>query len=332
VNNDNSSRFGKFVQLRFDQSGVTAGAVITNYLLEKSRITHHAEGERTYHIMYQLYAACNDDMREDLFLTDHPSTFKILNPLPPGWGDSAESMKADAEGFEEVKAALWDMGDSQFSHALKTTIWQIVSAILHLGNVSFEDETIGDGEAATHTESSKVAPSDAELLKQTCDLLGLSDPTQLAKALVTRTVTSGSGASRRGSQYTVPVTAVRAKDTADALGKQLYSKLFDLIVQCVNKSISGTDPSECLPNFVGLLDIYGFEVFEFNSFEQLCINFANEKLQQLFVAHVFKFEEAEYASEGIDFAAAVHYVGESRVSCTFSSFGFLVSLPCFLFG
>eukprot|EP00736_Rhodelphis_marinus_P011117 Rmarinus@m.122 len=276
IRNNNSSRFGKFVKIHFESSGRACAASIATYLPEKSRLIFQAKDERNYHILYQLCAGAEGQEREDWQVKDAKDFAYLSNS-----GCFSVKDVDDAKEFPVVRHAMRLVG---MEDPLQQKIFKLLSGILHLGNISFQDE---DGDS-----SSVVAQ---EPVDATSALFGV-DASDLVKKLTTRTV------GVRSEVFHTPRTAQDAVYARDALAKALYVRLFKLVVDEINKSLepqSGRGSTD--DPFIGILDIYGFEVFEVNSFEQLCINYANETLQQLFIRNVFKQEQEIYRREAIRF-------------------------------
>jgi myosin-5 len=276
VRNDNSSRFGKFMEIQFSPAGRISGAAIRTYLLERSRVVAVSDPERNYHAFYQLCDGASEEERAALRLRP-AREFRYL----------ARSGCFELEGVsnaEEYGRTRRAMGAVGVPEAEQDACFRTVAAVLHLGNVEFADG--GDDAAAVAGEGA------AEALAAAAELLGV-DAAALARALTTRTRHTRDGA------IVSPIDARAATDNRDALAKTLYARLFDWLVAAVNASI-GQDVAAA--SLIGVLDIYGFEAFEANDFEQLCINLANEKLQQHFNAHVFKMEQAEYEREAIEWS------------------------------
>ena len=286
LRNDNSSRFGKLIDIAFDCAGKIKGASVRTYLLEKSRVTHQAEGERGYHVFYQLCAGASAAEREAWGVPEAPGFFSYL---------SSSSVVAvagvdDAKAYLETKRALAEVGASEDEIS---EIFKAVAAVLWLGNVHFdEDATRADGAAAA-----AVTAAGAPALATAAKLLGV-DANLLERALTTRKIHAG------GESIVSVLNAASACEGRDALAKAIYAALFDSIVASVNEALgsSGGDRGggRAAATSVSILDIYGFEYFQKNSFEQLCINYANERLQQQFNKHMFKLEQEEYEREGID--------------------------------
>ena len=277
LRNNNSSRFGKYIEVHFDPQGKICGASTINYLLEKSRVCFQLEGERSFHSFYQLCQGADAQLKYDLYL-DHPSQFYYLSRSSCVELDDVD----DAKEFQEMCDAMHKLGftDEDMKHCFR-----LVAAVLHLGNIEF---TRGD---AARTESSRVV--DPEVLKIAASMLEV-DPALLTLAVTTRVMEI------RGQEATsIPLSVEAADDTRNAMAKTIYYRLFDWLVEKINSSM--LPPKGLQTRTIGVLDIFGFEIFDSNSFEQLCINFCNEKLQQHFNQHTFKLEEALYQREGIKY-------------------------------
>uniref|UniRef100_G1NVB2 Unconventional myosin-XV n=1 Tax=Myotis lucifugus TaxID=59463 RepID=G1NVB2_MYOLU len=272
VRNDNSSRFGKFVEI-FLEGGVISGAITSQYLLEKSRIVFQAKNERNYHIFYELLAGLPAQLRQ-AFSLQEAETYYYLNQTP----GPALSGKSDADDFRRLLAAMEVLG---FSGEDQDSIFRILASILHLGNVYFEKyET--DAQEVASVVSAREIQAVAELLQ--------ISPEGLQKAItfkVTETI--------REKIFT-PLTVESAVDARDAIAKVLYALLFGWLITRVNALVSPQQDALS----IAILDIYGFEDLSFNSFEQLCINYANENLQYLFNKIIFQEEQEEYLREQID--------------------------------
>ncbi|KAG4165155.1 hypothetical protein ERO13_A13G061800v2 [Gossypium hirsutum] len=275
LRNDNSSRFGKLIEIHFSETGKISGAKIQTFLLEKSRVVQCAEGERSYHIFYQLCAGAPRTLREKLNLKD-VDEYKYLKQ------SNCYSITGvnDAEHFHIVKEAL------DIVHVSKEdqeSVFAMLAAVLWLGNVSF---TIIDNE--NHVE----AVQDESLIN-VAKLIGC-DAADLNLALSTRKMRVGS------DNIVQKLTLSQAIETRDALAKSIYADLFEWLVEQINKSLAVG--KRLTGRSISILDIYGFESFDRNSFEQFCINYANERLQQHFNRHLFKLEQEEYIQDGIDWA------------------------------
>ncbi|GAA5796115.1 hypothetical protein HPULCUR_001484 [Helicostylum pulchrum] len=270
--NDNSSRFGKYIEIQFDNDANIVGAKIRTYLLERSRLIFQPEIERNYHIFYQLCAGAPSQERKDFGLSQY-TDFHYLNQS--GTGEIAGVN--DAEEFEVTQRALSTVG---LSVDLQWKIFRILAALLHLGNITIT----GRGDAM-------LSESDHALLTAT-RLLGISTA-EFRKWIVRKQIIT------RSEKIVTNLSPTQAQVVKDSVAKYIYSNLFDWLVEIINQSLSAPD-TDAIRNFIGVLDIYGFEHFKKNSFEQFCINYANEKLQQQFNQHVFKLEQEEYIREKIN--------------------------------
>ncbi|KAJ0262025.1 Myosin-10 [Hirschfeldia incana] len=276
VKNNNSSRFGKFVEIQFNHMGRISGAAIRTYLLERSRVCQVSDPERNYHCFYMLCAA--PEQVTEQYKLGEPSTFHYLNQ------SNCYSLSAldDAKEYLATRKAMDVVG---ISSEEQDAIFRTVAAILHLGNIEFEKGEESDAAEPKDDKSRFHLKVAAELFM--CDEKALED-SLCKRVMVTR-----------GESITKSLDPGSAVLSRDALAKIVYSKLFDWLVTKINNSI-GQDPSS--EYIIGVLDIYGFESFKTNSFEQFCINLTNEKLQQHFNQHVFKMEQEEYTKEEIDWS------------------------------
>ncbi|KAK4656569.1 Myosin type-2 heavy chain 1 [Podospora pseudocomata] len=272
--NDNSSRFGKYIEIMFDKETNIIGAKIRTYLLERSRLVFQPLKERNYHIFYQLVAGVTDKERQELGLLPIEQ-FDYLNqgntPTIDGVDDKAE--------FKATKQSLTTIGVSEGEQA---EIFKLLAGLLHLGNVKI---------GASRTES-VLAATEPSLVKA-CEILGIDAP-EFAKWIVKKQLVT------RGEKITSNLSQAQAIVVRDSVAKFIYSSLFDWLVEIINRSLATEEVLSRVKSFIGVLDIYGFEHFAKNSFEQFCINYANEKLQQEFNQHVFKLEQEEYLREKID--------------------------------
>ena len=272
--NDNSSRFGRFSELQLDARLRIAGAKVTNYLLEKSRVKGQSDDERNYHAFYQLCAAPVG--ARDYGVGDAGSYGYLRKCLEVRGID-------DGADYDDVADATASLG---FDDAQRSTVWGLVAGILKLGQVGFAAlDGMSDGSA--------VDGGSAAVLAEVAAHLGV-DGAQLGDALTHRTLSI-----RGQDDMAVPLREAQALENRDALSKYAYDHLFDWLVGRVNAALRAADADVAC--FIGILDIFGFEIFTLNSFEQLCINFTNEKLQQLFNEHTFKTEAATYEREGVPF-------------------------------
>ncbi|XP_054709607.1 unconventional myosin-VI-like [Uloborus diversus] len=306
MRNNNSSRFGKFIEIHFSNKFSVVGGFISHYLLEKSRICSQSRGERNYHIFYQLCAGAPSELKRKLKLSS-PDHFQYLNKGCTQYFTSQETAKMlsnssisadqsekgslydpildDVKNFKSLDKSLSNMG---LSDSERHGIYTVVAAVLHLGNVSFEDNP-DDCKGGC-----RLAPGAADVLLIVSDLLGV-DSQYLRQSLLSRVMQTSKGGAK-GTIYMVPLKVHEAQNARDALAKAMYSRLFDFIVQCINKSI----PFSSSSYYIGVLDIAGFEYFQVNSFEQFCINYCNEKLQQFFNERILKEEQALYEKEGLN--------------------------------
>jgi len=272
VKNDNSSRFGKFVRINFDASGYIAGANIETYLLEKARIIRQAPDERTFHIFYQLLLGSSKEFKSQMILEDAKNyTFMTQGGLRvPGIDDIEE--------FTATQNAMKVMGISDDD---MTAIWRVISACLLFGNMEFKQERNTD----------QATLPDNTVAQKVAHLLGIQ-VTDLTKAFLKPRI-------KVGRDYvTKAQTKEQVEFAIEAIAKATYERLFKWIVTRINRSLDRTKRQGA--SFIGILDIAGFEIFELNSFEQLCINYTNEKLQQLFNHTMFILEQEEYQREGIE--------------------------------
>lgn len=315
VRNNNSSRFGKFVEIHFNEKNAVVGGFVSHYLLEKSRICMQSNDERNYHIFYRLCAGASEDIKKKLHL-DSPDSFRYLNRGCTKYFASKDSDKQisqnrkSPEDNKHVKSGalkdplLDDLGDFNrmceamkrigLDDAEKLDLFRVVAGVLHLGNIDFEETGSSSGGCVLKNQSSNT-------LQHCADLLGL-DQDDLRVSLTTRVMLTTAGGAK-GTVIKVPLKVEQANNARDALAKAVYSRLFDHVVRRVNQCF----PFQTSSNFIGVLDIAGFEYFEHNSFEQFCINYCNEKLQQFFNERILKEEQELYQKEGLG-VNEVHYV------------------------
>ncbi|XP_036099002.1 unconventional myosin-IXa isoform X8 [Molossus molossus] len=296
AHNNNSSRFGKFIQVNYQETGTVLGAYVEKYLLEKSRLVYQEHNERNYHVFYYLLAGASEEERLAFHLKQ-PEEYHYLNqitkkPLRQSWDDycydsepqdcftvEGEDLKHD---FERLQLAMEMVG---FLPKTRRQIFSLLSAILHLGNICYKKKTYRDD---------SIDICNPEVLPVVSELLEVKEE-MLFEALVTRkTVTVG-------EKLILPYRLAEAVTVRNSMAKSLYSALFDWIVFRINHALlSSKDLEQNTKTLsIGVLDIFGFEDYENNSFEQFCINFANERLQHYFNQHIFKLEQEEYRAEGI---------------------------------
>ncbi|XP_073792350.1 unconventional myosin-IXb isoform X35 [Danio rerio] len=278
AHNNNSSRFGKFIQVNYLESGVVRGAVVEKYLLEKSRLVSREKNERNYHVFYYLLVGASEEERRE---------FKLLQPEDYFYLKQQNFTIEDADDlrhdFERLQQAMEMVG---FLPATKRQIFSVLSAILYLGNVTYSQKSSG------REEGLDVGPP--EVLSTLSELLKVKEELLVEALTKRKTVTAN-------DKLILPYSHSEAITARDSMAKSLYSALFDWIVLRINHALLNKKDMEesvsCLS--IGVLDIFGFEDFETNSFEQFCINYANEQLQYYFNQHIFKLEQEEYQSEGI---------------------------------
>ncbi len=284
VRNDNSSRFGKLIDVQFAKSaGCVVGGAITNYLLEKSRVVHHLEGERSYHIFYQLCSAANmtDPSLKQKYRLSEPDQYAYLNQ------SKNPSTRIDGvDDCREWEATVGAMKLLKMDEEQREAVNRVLAGILHLGNVQFT-------EISSTSDFAKVV--DSEPLGNAADMFGVTAK-DLEQGLLTRDI------SNRSETVIQKHNPREARDARDALAKHTYSRLFDFLTDCINDALSSRIDSHDSSDIatISVLDIFGFESFGHNSFEQLCINYCNEKLQGFFNNHIFKLEQEEYRREEID--------------------------------
>ncbi|MEE6476447.1 hypothetical protein FKM82_011082 [Ascaphus truei] len=312
VRNNNSSRFGKFVEIHFNEKNSVVGGFVSHYLLEKSRICVQGQDERNYHIFYRLCAGAPEDIRQKLFLSS-PDSFRYLNrgctryfaskdtdkqilqnrksPEYLKHGSLKDPLLDDHGDFNRMCIAMKKIG---LDDTEKLDLFRVVAGVLHLGNIDFEEAGSTSGGCNLKNKSSAS-------LACCTKLLGL-DEDDLRVSLTTRVMLTTAGGTK-GTVIKVPLKVEQANSARDALAKAVYSRLFDHVVNRVNQCF----PFERSSFFIGVLDIAGFEYFEHNSFEQFCINYCNEKLQQFFNERILKEEQELYQKEGLG-VNEVHYV------------------------
>ncbi|KAI9144606.1 P-loop containing nucleoside triphosphate hydrolase protein [Paraphysoderma sedebokerense] len=276
LRNNNSSRFGKYLEIQFNSHGEPVGANVINYLLEKGRVVSQIKNERNFHIFYQFCAGASQEYRDtfgigsaDHYLFTCQSGCMTVNGMN------------DAEEYQDVLTAMKTIGIAKNE---QDSIHRLLAAILWLGNISF---VTTDNEDQSQITDRDALDTVAYLLDVPVDFV--------EKSLCSRLVETNRGG-RRGTSYEVPLNLTQATAVRDALAKAIYERLFDWIVARVNNAMRQRGEA---PLTIGVLDIYGFEIFDHNSFEQLCINYVNEKLQQIFIELTLKAEQEDYVAEGI---------------------------------
>lgn len=295
VRNDNSSRFGKFIRIQFNEQGQITGAHIDWFLLEKSRVVKQTSKERNYHIFYQLLAGASKDMRAQLLLDGTYRDYAYLKDsrgVLPG--------VSDQDMFEELIKSFNVM---KFSQEEQMRFFRVIAAILLIGNIE-----------VTADRADQARLPDLKQVEKVCHLLGIQVK-DFTKALLTPRVKAGR------EWVTSARNATQVKSSLAALSRSLYERNFGALVERINQSTERTGTNSS--SFIGVLDMAGFEIFQKNSFEQLCINYTNEKLQQFFNHHMFVLEQEEYAREriewkfidfGLDLQPTIELIEKSSVS------------------
>ncbi|XP_074716549.1 unconventional myosin-VIIa isoform X1 [Strix uralensis] len=279
IRNDNSSRFGKYIDIHFNKRGAIEGAKIEQYLLEKSRVCRQAQDERNYHVFYCMLRGMTMEQKKKLGLG------KATDYIYLAMGNCTTcDGRDDSKEYANIRSAMKVL---MFTDTENWEISKLLAAILHMGNLQYEARTYDNLDACEVVQSASLITA-ASLLEV--------DPQDVMNCLTSRTIIT------RGETVSTPLSMEQALDVRDAFVKGIYGRLFVWIVEKINAAIY-RPPSQELKSVrrsIGLLDIFGFENFTVNSFEQLCINFANENLQQFFVRHVFKLEQEEYNLENIN--------------------------------
>ncbi|KAM9309228.1 LOW QUALITY PROTEIN: myosin IEb [Pholidichthys leucotaenia] len=286
VRNNNSSRFGKYFEIQFSRGGAPDGGKISNFLLEKSRVVSQNNGERNFHIYYQLLNGATAEQRENLGVTT-PDYYYYLNQSGTYTVEDVNDKKEFADTMEAMSVVGLSLQDQD-------SVLQLVAGILHLGNISFREE---NNYAVVESQDFLAFPA---------YLLGIPQD-GLCSKLTSRIMDSKWGG--KTESISVTLNTEQASFSRDALSKALYARLFDFLVDCINKAMQ-KDQEELN---IGVLDIYGFEIFQNNGFEQFCINFVNEKLQQIFIELTLKAEQEEYVQEGIKWTPIEYF--NNKVVC-----------------
>ncbi|XP_036418267.1 myosin-7-like [Colossoma macropomum] len=272
IRNDNSSRFGKFIRIHFDTRGKLASADIETYLLEKSRVIFQLKAERDYHIFYQILSNKKPEILEMLLVTQNPYDYAFISQ-----GETTVASINDADELMATDNAFDVLG---FTQEEKNSVYKLTGAIMHYGNMKFKQKQ----------REEQAEPDGTEDADKAAYLMGLNSA-ELLKGLCHPRVKVGNEWVTKGQNVQQVYYAV------GALSKAVYEKMFVWMVARINQSLETKQPRQY---FIGVLDIAGFEIFDFNTFEQLCINFTNEKLQQFFNHHMFVLEQEEYKKEGIE--------------------------------
>ena len=287
LRNDNSSRFGKFIELGFNAAGHLMGARVQTYLLEKVRVAFHATGERNYHMFYQLLRGANHEQKLKYGLNEGDTGgYELANCFHYTKQGGAPELReyTDEVSFPYTTKAMSALG---WSDELIDGVLSLIAGLLHLGEIALVSKTSDSGNEVADIE-------DRESLERCAKFLGV-DVDKIEFALTKRLVIA------RGEEIKSELSLEKAHDARDALAKTIYGSLFLWVVAQVNKSIQWENDDE-IRSSIGVLDIFGFECFKINSFEQLCINYTNEALQQQFNKFIFKLEQEEYEAEGIQWA------------------------------
>uniref|UniRef100_A0A8D3CUI1 Uncharacterized protein n=1 Tax=Scophthalmus maximus TaxID=52904 RepID=A0A8D3CUI1_SCOMX len=272
VRNDNSSRFGKFIRIHFGTTGKLSSADIETYLLEKSRVTFQLASERSYHIFYQIMSNKKPELIETLLITTNPYDYPFVSQ-----GEISVASINDSEELMATDSAIETLG---FTGEERIGIYKLTGAVMHYGNMKFKQKQ----------REEQAEPDGAEVADKAAYLMGLNSA-DLLKALCYPRVKVGNEYVTKGQ------TVQQVYNSMGALAKSVYEKMFMWMVLRINQMLDTKQPRQF---FIGVLDIAGFEIFDYNSLEQLCINFTNEKLQQFFNHHMFVLEQEEYKKEGIE--------------------------------
>eukprot|EP00818_Percolomonas_sp_WS_P000139 CAMPEP_0117447222 /NCGR_PEP_ID=MMETSP0759-20121206/6759_1 /TAXON_ID=63605 /ORGANISM="Percolomonas cosmopolitus, Strain WS" /LENGTH=1076 /DNA_ID=CAMNT_0005239541 /DNA_START=77 /DNA_END=3307 /DNA_ORIENTATION=+ len=279
IRNNNSSRFGKYMEIHFDRAGAPKGGRIRNFLLEKSRVVFQAPDERNFHIFYQMCAGLSQQEKEQ-FMVFAPEDFHYLN-------QSGCTIVEGIDDEEEYRATRHAMETLKIPADQQIAVFRLLAGILWLGNIDFKEN------------GKDTIVTDQDTLNTASQLLGVTSET-LSSSLTVKVMQMGR------DEIKAPQPVGKCREARDALAKVLYDRIFDWIVACINVAMKPTkENSETV--LIGILDVYGFEIFENNSFEQFCINYVNEKLQQLFIDLTLRGEQDEYKSEGIEWVPVKYF-------------------------
>ncbi|KAJ3200564.1 hypothetical protein HDU82_008794, partial [Entophlyctis luteolus] len=273
IRNNNSSRFGKFIRLEFNPAGQICSANIERYLLEKSRVTHQTPRERNYHIFYQLLKGADSEMKAKLLLNESLNDYAFI-----------KDSKKDVESVDDIadfKILTNSMDVMKITREEQLSLFRVISAILNLGNI----QVVSDRE-----DQAQLSESGHAAAEKVCHVLGIPVP-EFTKSLLRPKMKAGR------DWVTQARSVAQVLYSVEALSRALYERMFGKLVDRINEAIGSNGAKS---TFIGVLDIAGFEIFEQNSFEQLCINYTNEKLQQFFNHHMFIIEQEEYQREGIE--------------------------------